>query len=150
MRPSVKQYRPATEVVFSPDGENVNGADAAVVVIGELPYAEGNGDSKNLSLSESDIALVKKVKQAGVPVTTVLISGRPLIIGPVLDASDAFVAAWLPGSEGQGVADVLLGDYKPTGKLPHTWPKSIDQLPINVGDPGADKALFPYGFGLTY
>jgi len=83
-------------------------------------------------------------------VITVLLSGRPMILGPALDNSDAFIAAWLPGTEGQGVADVLFGDYKPTGKLPHTWPKSMDQVPLNVGDPGADKALFPYGFGLTY
>jgi beta-glucosidase len=141
---------PGTEVTFSPDGENVPGADAAIVVIGEPPYAEGNGDRKDLSLSKKDIDLVDKVKQSGVPVITVLLSGRPMIIGPALDDSDAFIAAWLPGTEGQGVADVLFGDYKPTGKLPHTWPKNMDQVPLNMGDPGADKALFPYGFGLTY
>jgi beta-glucosidase len=141
---------PGTEVIFSADGENAQGADAAIVVIGESPYAEGNGDRKDLSLSKRDIELVKKVKQSGVPVITVLLSGRPMILGPTLDDSDAFIAAWLPGTEGQGLADVLFGDYKPTGKLPHTWPKSMDQVPLNVGDPGADEALFPYGFGLTY
>lgn len=141
---------PGAEVIFSPDGENVQGADAAIVVVGEAPYAEGNGDRRDLSLSQKDIDLVKKVKLSGVPVITVLLSGRPMIISSALDASDGFIAAWLPGSEGQGVADVLFGDYKPTGKLPHTWPKSMDQVPLNVGDPGADKALFPYGFGLRY
>ena len=141
---------PGTEVIFSADGENAQGADAAIVVVGESPYAEGNGDRKDLGLAKKDIDLVKKVKQSGVPVITVLLSGRPMILGPALDNSDAFIAAWLPGTEGQGVADVLFGDYKPTGKLPHTWPKSMDQVPLNVGDPGADKALFPYGFGLTY
>ncbi|MGD0384167.1 MAG: glycoside hydrolase family 3 N-terminal domain-containing protein [Thermoguttaceae bacterium] len=141
---------PGTEVIFSAVGENAQGTDAAIVVVGESPYAEGNGDRKDLSLAKKDIDLVKKVKQSGVPVITILLSGRPMILGPVLDDSDAFIAAWLPGTEGQGVADVLFGDYKPTGKLPHTWPKSMDQVPLNVGDPGADKALFPYGFGLTY
>jgi len=145
-----QEVAPGTEVIFSADGENAQGADAAIVVVGESPYAEGNGDRKDLGLAKKDIDLVKKVKQSGVPVITVLLSGRPMILGPALDNSDAFIAAWLPGTEGQGVADVLFGDYKPTGKLPHTWPKSMDQVPLNVGDPGADKALFPYGFGLTY
>ena len=69
---------------------------------------------------------------------------------PVLDSSDAVIAAWLPGTEGQGVADVLFGDFKPAGKLPHTWPRSMDQVPCNVGDDSAKDPLFPYGFGLTY
>ena len=115
-----------------------------------MPYAEGVGDRTDLNLPQKDVDLVKKAKAADLPVVSVLLSGRPMILGPALDSSDAFIAAWLPGTEGQGVADVLFGDYKPTGKLPHTWPKSMDQVPINVGDPGADKALFPYGFGLTY
>lgn len=138
------------QITFSPDGENLKGADAVVVVIGEKPYAEVEGDRADLSLPKSDVDLVKKAKAAGAPVTTILLSGRPMIIGEALDSSNAFIAAWLPGTEGQGVADVLFGDYKPTGKLPHTWPKSMDQIPINVGDANADKALFPFGFGLTY
>ena len=68
----------------------------------------------------------------------------------MLESSDAVIAAWLPGTEGQGVADVLFGDFKPTGKLPHTWPRSMDQVPCNVGDDSAKDPLFPYGFGLTY
>ena len=83
------------------------------------------------------------------PVVLVLISGRPMILGPALDLADAVVVAWLPGSEGSGVADVLFGEYKPTGKLPVSWPRSNDQLPINVGDAKYDP-LFPFGFGLTY
>jgi beta-glucosidase len=83
-----------------------------------------------------------------VPVVTVLLSGRPLVLGSALDVSDALLAAWLPGTEGQGVADVLFGDYKPTGKLPRTWPRTNEQI---LGKAGADdKPLFPYGFGLTY
>lgn len=140
------------KVTYSADGSGKDGegADAILVVVGEMPYAEGEGDRKDLSLSAEDLALVKNAKQSGKPVVTLLISGRPMIIGPALVASDAFIAAWLPGTEGQGVADVLFGDYKPTGKLPQTWPRSMDQVPLHAGDAGADKALFPYGYGLSY
>lgn len=79
---------------------------------------------------------------------TVFISGRPLPISTLITASDAFVAAWLPGSEGAGVADVLFGDKPPMGKLPHSWPASASQIPINVGD--GKTPLYEYGFGLTY
>jgi beta-glucosidase len=72
-----------------------------------------------------------------------------MILGDILSQSDALVAAWLPGSEGQGVADVLFGDYKPTGKLSHSWPRSVAQIPINVGDKPYDP-LFKFGYGLTY
>jgi beta-glucosidase len=72
-----------------------------------------------------------------------------LILNGALEQADAFIAAWLPGSEGLGVADVLLGDYKPTGKLPVSWPKSMAQIPINVGDATYDP-LFPFGFGVTF
>ncbi|MGA2031237.1 MAG: glycoside hydrolase family 3 N-terminal domain-containing protein [Thermoguttaceae bacterium] len=139
-----------TKVIFSPDGRDAAGVDAAIVVVGELPYAEGMGDRKDLSLAPQDVALVERIKKSGAPVITILISGRPIILGPALEASDALLAAWLPGSEGQGVADVLFGRSKPTGKLPHTWPRSMDQVPCHVGDATAAKALFPYGFGLTY
>jgi beta-glucosidase len=137
---------PETKVTFSPDGTDTAGADAILVVVGEPPYAEGEGDRSDLRLSLEDVALVAKVKRTGTPVVTVLFSGRPLILGSALAASDAFVAAWLPGTEGQGVADVLFGDYKPTGKLPRIWPRSNEQL----GQPGAGTPLFAYGFGLEY
>ena len=119
-------------------------------MIGERPYAEMMGDRKDLSLPAKDLAVLKKAREAGVPVVTVVLSGRPVLLGPVLESSDAVIAAWLPGTEGQGVADVLFGDFKPTGKLPHTWPRSMDQVPCNVGDDGAKDPLFPYGFGLSY
>jgi beta-glucosidase len=126
-----------TQVAFSPDGSDLKGADAAVVVVGELPYAEMKGDRSDLRLAAADVALVEKAKAAGIPVVTVLLSGRPLILGNALDTSDAFLAAWLPGTEGQGVADVLFGDYKPTGKLPRQWPRDNDGL--------ATAPIFPPG-----
>jgi beta-glucosidase len=143
-----KTVAPGVNVTFSPDGAGANGADAIIVVVGETPYAEMKGDRGDLRLSKNDAAVIKTAKSAGVPVITVLLSGRPLILGSALDASDAFVAAWLPGTEGQGVADVLFGDYKPTGKLSRTWPLNNEQL---TGKASAeDKPLFPYGFGLSY
>jgi beta-glucosidase len=138
------------EMTFSVDGSGAEGADVGVVVIGEKPYAEGMGDRAEITLDKADLDAVNNMKKAGIPVVVVLISGRPVIIGDVLDKADAIIAAWLPGTEGQGVADVLFGDYKPTGKLSFTWPKSMDQIPLGIGNPDADKALFPYGFGLTY
>jgi beta-glucosidase len=138
-----------TNVTFAKDGTGGEGADAVVAVIGETPYAEGDGDREDLSLAAEDLATVANAKKAGVPVVVVLLSGRPLILGNLLTQADALVAAWLPGTEGQGVADVLLGDYKPTGKLPFTWPRDVKQLPINVEDKSYDP-LFAFGYGLTY
>jgi beta-glucosidase len=140
---------PATKVTFSKDGTGAEGAQVGVVVVGETPYAEGIGDREDLSLAPEDVAAITNMKGAGIPVVVVLISGRPLIINQALEKADAFVAAWLPGTEGQGVADVLFGDYKPTGKLSVSWPRSMAQIPINVGDKNYDP-LFKYGFGLTY
>ncbi len=103
-------------VTYSATGENSPGAEAVLAVVGEMPYAETKGDRKNLSFSEKDLALISKAGESGVPVITMIISGRPMVLGNALDQSDAILAAWLPGSEGQGVADVLFGDYKPTGQ----------------------------------
>ncbi len=136
-----------TQVSYSVDGSGAAGADAVVVVVGEAPYAEMRGDKLDLSLDAADRAAVSNARAAGVPVTVVVISGRPLLLGPVLDEASAIVAAWLPGTEGTGVADVLFGDYKPSGKLSYTWPRSMGQLPLRDG---ASEPLFPFGFGLTY
>jgi beta-glucosidase len=138
-----------TKITYSKDGSGAAGADVGIVVIGETPYAEMFGDRTDLSLAKEDLEAIRAVKQAGVPVVVVLVSGRPMIVNEALGMADAFIAAWLPGTEGTGVADVLFGDFKPTGKLPFTWPRSNDQLPINVGDTPYDP-LFAYGFGLTY
>jgi len=138
---------PETQVTYSPDASGITNADGVIAVVGELPYAEWQGNAASLDLDLGDAALVEKARASGAPVTTILLSGRPLIPGSALDNSDAFIAAWLPGTEGQGVADVLFGDYKPTGKLPREWPRSMDQAAANdmTGEP-----LFPFGFGLTY
>ena len=136
---------PETQVIFSPGGSNLGNPDAVIVVVGEAPYAEMKGDRTNLDLSAPDAALIAKAKSSGAPVVTILISGRPLILHSALDESSAFVAVWLPGTEGEGVADDLFGVYKFTGKLPRTWPASNEHL--RTGDTSA-KPLFPFGFGL--
>ena len=138
-----------SNVTTSADGRGAVDADLTIVVIGEDPYAEMHGDREDLQLSDQDLKVVNTVKSSGKPFVVVLFSGRPLIINSVLGAADAFVAAWLPGTEGQGIADVLFGDVNFSGKLSFTWPKSMEQIPINVGDEKYDP-LFPYGFGLTY
>jgi beta-glucosidase len=140
---------PATKVTFSVDGSGASGADIGIVVIGELPYAEGRGDREDLSLTVEDTNAISNMKRANIPLVVVLVSGRPMIINDALNQAHAFVAAWLPGTEGQGITDVLFGDYKPTGKLSFSWPRSMTQIPINVGDANYDP-LFKYGFGLTY
>ncbi len=140
---------PGTQVTFAADGTGGAGASIGVVVVGERPYAEGNGDDGDLELDEADVAAIDNMKAAGIPVVVILISGRPMIVTDVIEKADAFIAAWLPGTEGQGVADVLFGDYHPTGKLSFTWPRSVDQLPVNVGDDDYDP-LFAFGYGLTY
>ena len=149
---AIKKAAPRATVSYARDGNVPRDAQVAVVVIGEQPYAEMKGDRADLTIDAEDVAAVRNAKQAGVPVVVVLFSGRPLILEPILDHLDALIAAWLPGSEGDGIADVLFGKYKPTGKLSVTWPKSMSQIPINVGPNGAkpEGALFDYGFGLTY
>jgi beta-glucosidase len=140
---------PKTVVSYARDGSGAAGADAAVVVIGEAPYAEFLGDRTELSLEPEDAETVARVKAAGVPTVVVLLSGRPLVLGETLGHADAFVAAWLPGTEGNGVADGLFGDRPPTGRLPFSWPRSNEQLGLHAGDAGFDP-LFPFGFGLRY
>lgn len=144
---AVKQAVSAdTKVTYSADGTGAEGATVAIAFIGEKPYAEMQGDLKTLALHPDEVATLRNLKKAGVPVVAVLVSGRPLLINDALPLADAFAAAWLPGTEGQGVADVLFGDYKPTGKLGFRWPKSDDEMPLKSGV----APLFPVGFGLKY
>lgn len=140
---------PDTKVTFTEDGQAASGADIGIVVIGETPYAEYNGDKDDLALAKEDVEAVVNMKKAGIPVVVILFSGRPMMMNDILEQADAFIAAWLPGTEGQGIADVLFGDYKPTGKLSFTWPKSMSQIPINLGDK-MYTPLFEYGYGLSY
>ena len=93
-----------------------------------------------------DLAVIRRIQERGIPIVTVLVSGRPLVVNAELEASDAFVAAWLPGSEGQGVADVLFGDHDFQGRLSFSWPRRDADNPNRGDDP--DLSLFPYGFGL--
>ncbi len=145
-------------VTYNAAGEFSHKPDVAVVVFGEEPYAEGAGNVQSLdyvSPGDADLALLKKLQSAGVPVVAVLLTGRPLWINPELNASDAFVVAWLPGTEGAGVADVLFRNaagevnHDFIGKLSFSWPKHIAQLALNRND-AEYQPLFPYGFGLTY
>lgn len=136
---------PTTSVQFTEDGNNAIG-DVAIVVIGEEPYAEMEGDRIDLSLDKKDLAVIDKLKAQNIPVVVILLSGRPMIITDHLDQWDALVAAWLPGTEGHGISDVLFGDYNPTGELSFSWPKSMDQIPITK----TDDHLFDFGYGLSY
>lgn len=155
------------EVTFSEDASAAVPGDAAgIVVVGETPYAEGFGDvggpqwgfdpgengvlrpPQTMELSEADRAAVAEVCSQAASCTVVVVSGRPVILPDELRSqAGAIVAAWLPGSEGAGVADVLFGHKPFTGRLPVTWPRSVDQEPINVGDDDYDP-LYPYGWGL--
>jgi len=136
-------------VTYSDDASGSSGNDAVVVVIGETPYAEGMGDSNDLSLSAADRNTLNNAASAEIPVVVVLVTGRPLIITDELAQADAWLAAWLPGTEGDGVADVLFGDHAPTASLTFSWPRDMAQIPINVDDNPYDP-LFPFGHGLTY
>jgi beta-glucosidase len=139
-----------TQVTFSKDGSGAVGANVGIVVIGEAPYAEGIGDRTDLSVSKGDAAVVDRMKAAGMPVLVIVLSGRPLILGDIAEQADAIIAAWLPGTEGEGVIDVLFGDAMPQGRLSFTWPRSMSQLPLGHGKPPALDPLFPFGFGLGY
>ncbi|MBL8550256.1 MAG: exo 1,3/1,4-beta-D-glucan glucohydrolase [Hyphomonadaceae bacterium] len=129
--------------------------DVAIVVFGENPYAEFQGDIATLDYQPDDardLALIQRLRAQNIPVIAVFISGRPLYVTPEINASNAFVAAWLPGSEGGGVADLLFrsaANYDFRGKLSFSWPRAPDQSPLNVGDANYDP-LFAFGYGMTY
>ena len=154
------QQKATGTVVFDKEATgNHFDADVAIVVVGETPYAEffgdiGDGTGKyQLTLSKKHQNYISRYVDKGVPVITVLISGRPLVTTHQITQSNAFVAAWLPGSEGDGIAEVLFGEENFTGKLPHSWPKSIDDFNGKYGPNFWDKTiqpLYPFGFGLQY
>jgi beta-glucosidase len=124
-------------------------ADVAIVVLAEEPYAEGEGDREDLTLPAADVALVERVRSRCKKLVVILMSGRPLIITQHVDEWDAFIAAWLPGTEGQGIADALFGETPFTGKLSFTWPRSMDQVPLSALRASEEPPLYPFGYGLT-
>jgi beta-glucosidase len=143
---------------LAPDGAFKTKPDVAIVVFGETPYAEFQGDIPTVEYTpgnKRDLALLKRLRAQGIPAVAVFLSGRPLWTNPEINASEAFVAAWLPGTEGAGIADVLIRkpdgavnhDFR--GKLSYSWPRSAVQTPLNVGDKNYDPQ-FAYGYGLTY
>jgi beta-glucosidase len=127
-------------------GDTADPDSVCIAVVGELPYAEGLGDSRNLNLPPGENRALRRMEDDCANLVVILISGRPLIITEPLESWDGLVAAWLPGTEGDGVADVLFGDLPFTGTLPYTWPADVDQLPLGSS---TDTPLFPYGYGLT-
>jgi beta-glucosidase len=143
---------------LSVEGDYKEKPDAAIVVFGEDPYAEFQGDRANLAYrpgNDHDLELIRKLRGQGVPVVAVFLTGRPLWMNREINAADAFVVAWLPGSEGEGIADVLLRtrdghiahDFH--GKLAYAWPRSAVQIPVAAIAKG-EHPQFPYGFGLRY
>jgi beta-glucosidase len=152
-----------TQVEYNSDGDfsefkdpegNPLVADVGIVVLAEQPYSEGVGDQADLSLGEVETKLITEMGKQSKSVIVILVSGRPRVITEQLPLAEAWVAAWLPGTEGGGIADVLFGDHPFTGKLPYSWPRSNEQLPINVNNSadktGCDAPLFPFGYGLEY
>jgi beta-glucosidase len=140
---------PSTTVTFNATGAGIDGSyKVAIAVVGETPYSHDGDRRGSMSLDSTDLQTLTTLHNAGVPVVVVLVSGRPLDIAAQLSSWSGLVAAWLPGTEGQGVADVLFGVAQPTGKLPMTWMNSVSQQPINDGD--GQTPLFPFGFGLSY
>ena len=128
-------------------------ADVGIAVVGEPPYAEWFGDDARLDLTPTDMVAIERLRDRVDTLVVVVVSGRPLVIAFELQLADAMVAAWLPGTEGAGVADVLLGRHEPTATLPFTWPRSAAQLPFDLEAPlpdGCDAPLFPRGYGLRF
>tara|TARA_Y100001970_G_scaffold137457_2_gene169174 strand:- start:2281 stop:4113 length:1833 start_codon:yes stop_codon:yes gene_type:complete len=133
-----------TKVTYDINGKNGENASVGIVVIGEKPYAEGVGDKEDLSISEEDLLVIENMKKYNIPLVVIMLSGRPLIINNHIDEWDAFLAAWLPGTEGDGVSDILFGDYKPTGKLSYEWPQ------LSWDGTLSNYPKFDYKSGLTY
>jgi beta-glucosidase len=141
-----------TNVIFNPYAQfgdiTSDGPVVCIGVVGEEPYAEGQGDSATLRLPVNDLRTINRLADMCDQLAVVLVSGRPLIIADQIENWDALVAAWLPGTEGQGVADVLFGDQPFTGKTAFTWPISADQLPLDFTTITEEDVLFPFGYGL--
>ena len=152
------------EIEFNRDGDfsefkNADGsprvADVGIVVLAEEPYAEGVGDAADISLTNAELELIEATHKQSKSVIVILLSGRPRVITDGLPLAEVWVVAWLPGTEGgSGIADVLFGDFPFVGKTPYSWPRSNEQLPININNSkdktGCEAPLFPFGYGLVY
>jgi len=155
----IEKHSTATVVYDKDATQNHFDADIAIIVVGETPYAEFFGDighesnTRKLTLTEEHQKYIKIYSEKGVKTVVVLVSGRPLIVTSQIEISDAFIASWLLGSEGEGVAEVLFGDFNFKGKLPHSWPTSIEDYKGKYGPNFWDnsiKPLYPLGYGLKY
>jgi beta-glucosidase len=155
----IKKHSTALVVYDKDATQNHFDADIAIVVVGETPYAESFGDighesnTRELTLTEEHQEYIKIYKKKGIKTVVVLVSGRPLVVTNQIENSDAFIAAWLLGSEGEGVAEVLFGDFNFSGKLPHSWPRSIADYKGKYGPNFWDNSiqpLYPLGYGLKY
>ncbi len=139
-----------TAVEYNAQGDfKADPSDIGIVVIGESPYSEGMGDKSDLTLPAADVELVNKMRSICKRLVVIVMSGRPLVITPQLEQADAFVMAWLPGSEAEGISDVIFGDYPFTGKLAHTLPRTAADIPLKTLKANDNGALFPVGYGLT-
>ncbi len=143
---AVAAAAPEALIAYRPDGDfDGEHAEVGIVVLSEPPYSEGEGDRSDLALPAEDVGLVRRVRGHCDVLVLVIYSGRPLIIGEVLESCDAIVASWLPGTEAQGIADVLFGKEPFTGRLPYAWPETMDQ----VRSPNGRAPLFPLSHGLS-
>lgn len=142
----LKATAPQAEILYHADGDFETHAEVGIIVLAEEPYAEGMGDKEDLHLRPEQIALLERVRAQCDKLVLILFSGRPLILTEQLPLCDALIAAWLPGTEGQGVAEVLFGEYEFSGKLPFAWPESMVQIPLARLE---QEPLFPLGYGLT-
>jgi beta-glucosidase len=141
----VETVSSGTSVVYRPNGEFDGVGNVGIVVLSEPPYCEGEGDTDDLTLSATQVDLVRRIRHHCERLVLVIYSGRPVIIGDVLGLCDAIVASWLPGTEAKGIADVLFGIEPFTGRLPYEWPQTMEQVTSRNG--GAP--LFPLDYGLT-
>ncbi len=137
-----------TSIEYQKDGNFEQQADIGIVVVAESPYAEGVGDCEDLSLPDHDKKLIRQMRKHCKKLVLIIYSGRPLIITDIVEDCDAIVAAWLPGSEASAIADVLIGDYPFTGKLPYAWARTMKQVPLSALVKSGEAPLWEFGFGL--